>query len=48
MEMNILEALKQNDMNKSKEQLVNDLADMRTLISRLKEREWSIAGECRP
>lgn len=39
MEMNILEALKQNDMNKSKEQLVNDLADMRTLISRLKERE---------
>jgi PAS domain S-box-containing protein len=39
MEMNILEALKQNDMTKSREQLVNDLADMRVLISRLKERE---------
>jgi PAS domain S-box-containing protein len=39
MEMNILDALKQNDMGKTKEQLVNDLADMRLLISRLKERE---------
>jgi PAS domain S-box-containing protein len=37
--MNILDALKQNDMSKTKQQLVNDLADMRVLISRLKERE---------
>jgi PAS domain S-box-containing protein len=37
--MNILDALKQNDMGKTKQQLVNDLADMRVLISRLKERE---------
>ena len=39
MEINILDALKQNDMSKTKEQLVNDLADMRLLISRLKDRE---------
>lgn len=39
MEMNILDALKQNDMSKTKEQLVSDLADMRMLISRMRERE---------
>lgn len=34
-----MEVLKQNDLYKTKEQLVNDLADMRALISRLRERE---------
>lgn len=38
-EINILDVLKQNDMGKTKEQLVNDLAEMRLLISRLRERE---------
>lgn len=38
-EINILDVLKQNDLDKTKEQLVNDLADMRALISRLRERE---------
>jgi len=39
MEMNILEVLRQNDMGRTKDQLVNDLAEMRLLVSRLRERE---------
>ena len=39
MEMDLLEALRQKDMRKTKTQLVKDLADMRILVSRLRDRE---------